>query len=507
MKLFRFVHALCVLVLPVLTTQSIAQGVDVEPNNSCAAAQYIGAPSLPYTVDGSLEVSDIDFFRFQAAPASLLQINLQGQFAGLGTLTDPLLGIFDESCNPITINDDYFGPDSLVILPVPLSGELVAAATSFPDYALLGSDNSGSYRLTFSAVETADSVRGRVISGRDGSPITGDFPTYAAAYLYRCTGDFGCDFVSISFIDSNGEFYFDSSYGGLPLLTGNYRLEITAQGYESVVVELFDLLSGEARHVGDVVMQPYRLIGSVSGRVIDASSGAPLTGFAPPFTFATLERCEAGNCYGVAYASPDFEGRFRFEGVQFFVSPGTFRVVVSADDYRSTTTSEFDVTEFADVDIGDIQLTPFPIQFGNVESCNLSTSGGLCEFGISLQNRGPGRFRGEAWATVTYFPNASPYRNATFQVGRLGTKNPMPERINLRAGQSSPLMFQLQIPAGLPEYSSLCVTANVGSGPDPQFTNQGDRFLFCGSVFAGNFDVLPQKEGRRKYRELKQNTK
>ena len=125
----------------------------------------------------------------------------------------------------------------------------------------------------------------------------------------------------------------------------------------------------------------------------------------------------------------------------------------------------------------------------------------MCEFSITASNRGPGRYRGEAWAIVDLFtPGAS--RNTRFQVGNVGATNPMPQRVNLRQGDSAKLGFRLDIPATALEGTVVCVTITVGRDPYPQFNTQGDRFISCSVKQAGEFEALSEKEGRRLYREL-----
>jgi hypothetical protein len=129
--------------------------------------------------------------------------------------------------------------------------------------------------------------------------------------------------------------------------------------------------------------------------------------------------------------------------------------------------------------------------------------GGLCEFGIELRNRGPERFRGEAWSTIDYFPNQAPFRPSRFRIGKVGTMNPMPDQLNLGTGQSNMLSFQLDIPEDLPDLSTICASATVGVDPHPQFHNFGDRFLFCVVTQSGNVGMLSEKEGRKRINVLR----
>ena len=80
----------------------------------------------------------------------------------------------------------------------------------------------------------------------------------------------------------------------------------------------------------------------------------------------------------------------------------------------------------------------------------------------------------------------------------------MPHRINLSKDQGSELTFQLQIPAGVPVNSSVCVGANVGRAPVPQFNGAGERALFCATVLADGLHRLPEKQSRRQLFQRRQ---
>ncbi len=78
----------------------------------------------------------------------------------------------------------------------------------------------------------------------------------------------------------------------------------------------------------------------------------------------------------------------------------------------------------------------------------------------------------------------------------------MPQRVNLKQGQSTTLGFRLDIPPTALEGTVVCVTITVGRDPNPQFNSQGDRFISCSVKQAGELQALSEKEGRRLYREL-----
>ncbi len=504
LTLFRALLVAAVAAFPVI---ALAQGADEEPNNTCQGAQDVGSPGLPFSIAGNLEaiggVSDIDFFRFTGVAGQTIVADHQGASSGQGTLGDPLLGLFDSSCNLLAVNDDFAGLDSRLVFDVPGDGVFVLAATAFPDFQFTGA-GEGSYLLSVASLATIDSIFGRLVNADDGSPLSGDAPTFAAAFLLRCQDGFCFEFVASQNTDAAGNFRFDTDFNGNALSAGSYQLQAFANGFEFFVSEIFDVAEGEARDLGDVALTPLRFIGSLSGRIIDSGTGEPVPGFVPPFASATVERCEPdGSCFPFTGSLVDELGRFHFDGMLFGLPPGDYRVTAAADDYRQTTTDIFAVAEGEHLDVGDIPITPFPIQFGAVQGCEIPPGGGLCEYGIELQNRSGTRIMGSAWSTIDYFANEAPFRNSRFQVGRLGATHPAPEKIRLRPGQSTLLTFQLFVPGDLPDHSTICATATVGTGRLPHFNNQGDRFVFCAVTQGGNVRMMSDREGRDRFFELR----
>lgn len=481
-----------------------AQAQETEPNNACQNAQDFGATDLPFSLFGALSPTqgtlDVDFFRFSVTPGESVRADLEGTPTGQGTLGDPYLGLFDAGCNLVAVNDDSGTLNSRLNFQSPADGIVVLGVTACCDGDFIGG-GEGSYRLSLSRLAAIDSIAGQIVNGDTGEPLTGaDFP-FASAHLFHCDV-LGCsEFVSFQWAGDDGGFLFVSDQFGNPLADGSYQVQAFAAGFDSYLSDQFEVAEGEFFDLGALPLSHLQVIGSVSGRVVDAVTGNPLSGFGPPFAIMFMERCVAGDCATVAGALPDQDGHFVFDGSAFFIPPGTFRLRGFAEDYREVLFGEFAVAAFEDFDVGDLALTPFQIRFGEVEECEIPPGGGSCEFGIIVSNQGPGRYRGEAWSTVELFtPNA--VRNTRFQVGNLGTLNPTPQRVNLQQGQSTMLNFQLEIPATLPDGTFVCAFASVGQDPAPQFNAQGERFIFCTVKQPAGFEALSGKEGRRRYREL-----
>src|SRR6266849_1788095 len=82
---------------------SLSAQRETEPNNDLAHAQKI---TLPAIVDGVVEQSDYDVFRFHANAGEILVFDLLARRAGSGL--DATLGILDERGNELDFNDDYY---------------------------------------------------------------------------------------------------------------------------------------------------------------------------------------------------------------------------------------------------------------------------------------------------------------------------------------------------------------------------------------------------------------
>lgn len=470
-----------------------------EPNDACFAAQTIGSISFPSTVAGSLDSSpefpDVDFFAFEAQPGEILQVDLEGSYTGAGTLQDPFLGLFDSNCALLAINDDSNGLNSRLVFVVPDDGLFVLGVTTCCDSAFTGG-GVGSYLLTLDVFRTIDSVSGRLVNATSGEPVSGSHPSYASAYLLRCSGGNCFEYVAYRQVETDGTFLFDADFNGNGLAVGTYQVQANANGFEYYTGEPFEVAEGEMKYLGDLAMTPLQLIGSISGRLVDAYTGSPLPGNVPPYPYVQLNRCEDWGCYGVVGIAPDEMGNFSIDGSAYYLSPGTYQLFASAQqDYQQATSAQFTVAAFEDVNFGDFALTPFPIQFGAAQACEIPFGAEACEYSIEIVNRGNGNFRGEAWSIVDFY---NPTNNATyqtrFQVGRNGIQDARPERIKLKLGQATTLSFQLDVPASVPVGSTLCASITVGKYPVSQFNSQGERNIFCSYKQADGFVAMPEKE-------------
>src|SRR5690349_8598471 len=182
----RIIPVVLVLAAALTTAAPVSSQVaEVEPNNTCGTAQAIGAVTLPFSLNGSLDTaagtSDVDFFRFTGTPSSTIQVDLEGQATAKGTLPDPLLGVFSSDCSFIIVDDNSgTPPNARALVAIPPDGVFVVAVSSCCDYGFTGAGlSSGSYALTISTVAIAGSIGGRVVDAVTGSPLSGLAPPFA----------------------------------------------------------------------------------------------------------------------------------------------------------------------------------------------------------------------------------------------------------------------------------------------------------------------------------------
>lgn len=505
-----FITRLLLLALAITHyTAANAQFVDAEPNNLCLEAQNIGVFSRPTSTTGSLDSTpispDVDFFAFEADADELIQVDLEGAFTNAGTLANPLLGLFNSECVLIAANDDSGGgQNSRLVVTVPYDGTFILGVTECCDYDFAGG-GLGSYLLTLDNVKFIDSISGRLVNADPGDPGPIVDPAYASVYLLRCSGGDCYEYVGYQQADIDGRFTFQQDWYGNPLTTGTYRIEVQAYGFENFTSEPFDVAEGEARDLGELGLTPIQIIGSVSGRLIDVTSGDALSGYNPPYAYVNLERCEDWGCYPVVGIGADDSGYFRFDGVAWFLQPGTYQLSAYAQDYRTATSNQFTVAADEDIDFGDFALTPYPLQFGATQACDLPFGGETCTYSIEVTNRGTDRrYKGQAWSSVQFYDPANNYAETRFQVGRGGIENPKPENLNLKRGQTETLSFELDIPSSVPIGSLICAFITAGQKPAAQFSNQGSRFIFCSQKDSSGVIPMPEKEGRKRLHELRQ---
>jgi hypothetical protein len=260
-----------------LSSQALAQAVEVEPNDPCAEAQDIGpidvtgASSIQGSLDTPPDEPDVDFFGFSTTPGAQLVADQEGQETGAGTLSDPLLGLFDTDCNLLASNDDASGSlNSRLFFDVPPDGVLILAATAFGDDQFTGDGSfSGTYQLTISqAPPSIGSISGRIVGAPTGEPLPGNEPPFATAELLRCDGDDCFELVNSQSTDAEGRFRLDRDSDGQPLPVGTYQVSAFANEFERADTDPFEVVEDEDVDLGDILLHP------------------------PPISFSDIRPCE-----------------------------------------------------------------------------------------------------------------------------------------------------------------------------------------------------------------------
>jgi hypothetical protein len=312
-------------------------------------------------------------------------------------------------------------------------------------------------------------IRGRAVDSETGSPLAS-----ASVTLRRCDSS-GCfEYVNSQGTDGDGHFQFNSFYYGVPLPGGNYELEISASLHDVRRLQV-TIADGENRDLGNVLIDPTPLIGSISGRLLDDATGTPIAQVFIPQVY--LLRCDSNGCMFVNNMSPDTAGRFRFEtdysGNRLIV--GSYYLFAAADQfYTSPATDIFEVGENMNRAVGDIKLQSYPVRFSDVVPCvDIPATGGDCNFTVKVWNGTTHDLSGKAWSlATTALPNSfAGYTN--FQIKDA-------HDLDIAKGRSKVFRFRLNVPANATPYGTfLCTRMFVGEGSQALLNTIGFRSLFC----------------------------
>lgn len=241
------------------------------------------------------------------------------------------------------------------------------------------------------------------------------------------------------------------------------------------------------------------LIDSISGRLVDARDGLPVTGADPSFALVTLVRCEAGECEALADEVPDAQGRFTFNGAVLGLRVGQYLVAASAEGYQNDeqrVSDAFQVGAGEAFELGDLALQPDPLQVTSIESCSpLPEEGGLCRFALEFRNRSNVPFSGRVWSLVEYAtPTSAVY---LFQVGSGNPHRPEPTYVWVEPEGTERVSFALQVPANwaaLDEGGYACLSARIGRAPLAVTHGVATVSIGCLSSEAGRIALMPATE-------------
>jgi hypothetical protein len=465
------------VVFSLLASNGFPQATEVEPNEPCLLAQDLGPISLPYMVSGALDAldvdGDVDFYRLLGTPNSGVQVDMEGQESGAGTLREPYLGLFDSNCR-LLVSDSAgpYGTRSYTVIPS--DGTLLIAATGCCDPGFHGVVGvGGTYRVMVRPIALARSIRGRVVDALSSDPLGGNDYPYARAELYRCTGS-SCDSAASQSPSSDGVFVFEGGELSEPLFAGEYRIRFIAQNYEEAETPRFTIADSEERELADFPLRPLPRIGRIRGRVVDAATRMPLPGDDVPYTWVRLSRCEGSFCSYADQMQADAQGRYLFGDDPFWLlPPGTYQVEAEANEYRPNAGAMFAVGEGQDVAVPDLALEPFPIRFTELRPCgDLPKQGGICKFSARLVNQSHQAMDGGAWSLVQTYTGSLAQRTE-FQAGP-------PKVVFLPPLGSRVVPFSFRIPATLQNGAYICTEMFFGrTKADYFFNTLLIRNLFC----------------------------
>lgn len=224
-----------------------------------------------------------------------------------------------------------------------------------------------------------------------------------------------------------------------------------------------------------ITITPLTALTTISGTLVEAGTGSPLPGDATPFAIAYLLKCDDGTCLEIAAEqNAESDGRFHFDSAWngMPLAAGEYRLFVVAEQYETTETASFFLREGEELDIGNVQMTPWPIQFSEIEGCAIPARGGLCEYSARITNRLPRPFSGKAWSVVYAGFDETAAEVTFFQTGT-------PLKIRLGPGESRRLRFRLPLGGAPQSPMHLCAQGFVGQNPDTFFTPVGYAYLLC----------------------------
>lgn len=242
------------LVAAAIVSPAYAQSyVELEPNNSCGAAQGLLGTAFPLRIEGYKtqgDASAVDYFRFSAAPGTQLRVTLNGDPTKPTPLTGYGVGLFASSCppSPIGVAFTIFSPANLDII-VPADGTFVIAVTACCDTDFSGSGTiEGAYLLSIGPNLPVKSISGQVVDRISGSALPGAVEPFAMVDLYRA-GLFGFDYVATLPTTDKGFYVFSSETVGDSLPPGDYRVAASASQYQSTdsAIDLSNVQADEVR--------------------------------------------------------------------------------------------------------------------------------------------------------------------------------------------------------------------------------------------------------------------
>jgi hypothetical protein len=330
------------------------------------------------------------------------------------------------------------------------------------------------------------SIGGRVIDGATGSPIT----SYGYLDLYQCVGG-DCSqlrWINYAYVGpwSGDRFFFTTDYYGYPLEVGTYLVQIYAYRYEPFRSAPVEGVAGQDVDFGDLELQPLPAIGSITGRLTDSLTGAPIAGW--------VRLCGDHYC---EYQRPvGADGRFVYETDELGnrLLAGSYWLTAGADQYQAASI-RIDVGAGEHRNVGDLAIVSNPIRILAASACaSIPSTGGRCTFSVTLVNGQAGALNVRAWSEVEAWGLGSLGGWSRFPAGERSTGFPSGTH-----GQTRTVSFDFDVPGSTADYASFCGFVFAGEGSSNPYTRPlGARHVFCIQKDPGQgaFQVVTEGEAR-----------
>ncbi len=221
---------------------------------------------------------------------------------------------------------------------------------------------------------------------------------------------------------------------------------------------------------------PPEPVQAITGRLVDAMTGAPLPGNAPPFPNVELIRCTVDGCFAfINNAAPDEFGVFRFETdfAGLPLDPGQFLVRAYASDYTPAEAGPFDTASGETADLGDIALQPPPFVFENIVPCtDIPAAGGKCSYSVDIRSNVDAPVKGLGWSIVNAWGSTSPVGFTQFPADR-------DRKAALAAFNVRTLRFSFNVPGDVGAGTFMCADAWFSDRTTDYFGTLRVQPLFC----------------------------
>ncbi|MDH3275613.1 MAG: hypothetical protein OEM99_13875 [Gammaproteobacteria bacterium] len=217
-------------------------------------------------------------------------------------------------------------------------------------------------------------------------------------------------------------------------------------------------------------------IQAITGRLVDAVTGAPLPGNTPPYPYVELLRCTVDGCFAwINNAAPDEFGIFRFEtdNSGLPLDPGQFIVRAYAQEYSPTEVVPFDVASGDIADLGDIALQPPQFVFENIVPCtDIPATGGKCIYSIDIRSNIDVGVKGLGWSIINAWGSTSPVGFTQFPADHNRI-------VALGAFKVRTLSFSFNVPRDVGAGTFMCADAWFSDRTTDHFGTLRYQQLFC----------------------------